>query len=287
MGIYLHTTPGRLARFATEMTNDAAVLACPNCALALRLSAAGATCANGHSFDRGRGGYLNLFVGGRLSAATTPGDTPDALAARRRFLAAGYYAPIATALAQAVGEPDGPVLDVGCGEGYYLAQLDLPGLYGLDVARSAVQMASRLLPDAQFVVGSAYRLPVLDGSVAAVLSVFAPHPFEEFQRVLHTGGRWVTVTPGPNHLREMRPVLSGESERKAVERLARRAVAPVEAFAAQRVEFELQLTAEALGDLFYMTPIQWQAGASGSDSEVGRTVSVDVWVASSSAWEAA
>lgn len=269
------------------MTNDAAVLACPNCALALQLSPAGATCATGHSFDRGRGGYLNLLVAGRLSAAATPGDTPDALAARRRFLTAGYYAPIATALVQAVGVPAGPVLDVGCGEGYYLSQLGLPGSYGLDVAKSAVQMASRLLPDAQFVVGSAYRLPVLDGSVAAVLSVFAPHPFQEFQRVLCTGGRWVTVTPGPNHLREMRPVLSGESERKAVERLARRAVAPTEAFAARRIEFELQLSAEALQDLFYMTPMQWQAGASGSDSEVGRTVSVDVWVASSSAREAA
>jgi len=263
------------------MTNDPAVLACPNCALALRLEVTGATCANGHSFDRGRGGYLNLFVGGRLSAATTPGDTPDALAARRRFLGAGYYAPIAAALAQAVGVPEGPVLDVGCGEGYYLSQLDLIDLYGLDVAKSAVQMAARLVPDAQFVVGSAYRLPVLDGSVAVVLSVFAPHPFEEFQRVLRPGGRWVTVTPGPDHLQEMRPVLSGESERKAVERLARRAVAPVEAVAAQRVEFQLQLSAEALRDLFYMTPIQWQAGASGSDSHAGRTVSVDVWVASS------
>ena len=152
------------------MTDHSTVLACPNCALALTFSARGATCANGHSFDRGRSGYLNLLVGGRLSAATTPGDTPDALAARRRFLGAGYYAPIAEALAEAVGVPDGPVLDVGCGEGYYLSQLDLVDLYGLDVAKSAVQMAARLLPDAQFVVGSAYRLPVLAGSVAAVLS---------------------------------------------------------------------------------------------------------------------
>ncbi len=266
------------------MTNDAAVLACPNCALALQLSSSAAACANGHSFDRGRGGYLNLLVGGRLSAATTPGDTPAALAARRSFLGEGYYAPIAAALAAAVGVPDGPILDVGCGEGYYLSQLDLVGLYGLDVAKSAVQMAARLLPDAQFVVGSAYRLPVLDGSVAAVLSVFAPHPFEEFRRVLQPGGRWVTVTPGPNHLREMRPLLSGEAERKAMERLARREVAPHEAAAAQRVEFELRLSGQALRDLFYMTPIQWQAGASGSDAQGGRTVSVDVWVASSSPW---
>ena len=115
-----------------------------------------ATCERHHSFDRGRGGYLNLLVGGRLSAATTPGDTPDALAARRRFLGAGHYAPIAAAVAAVVGTPAGPVLDVGCGEGYYLSQLPLPDRFGLDVAKSAVQMAARLLPDSQFVVGSAY-----------------------------------------------------------------------------------------------------------------------------------
>lgn len=269
------------------MTNDAVVLACPNCGLALTLSSAGATCPSGHAFDRGRGGYLNLLVGGRLSAATTPGDTPDALAARRRFLGAGHYAQIATALKEVVGVPDGPLLDVGCGEGYYLAQLGLPLLYGLDVSKSAVQMATRVLPDAQFVVGSAYRLPVLDHSVAAVVSVFAPHPFEEFERVLRPGGRWVTVTPGTNHLREMRPQLSGDSERKASERLARRAEAPPQAAAARRVEFQLELTAEGLGDLFFMTPIRWQAGASGGASKTGRTVSVDIWVASSAEWERA
>jgi 23S rRNA (guanine745-N1)-methyltransferase len=263
------------------MKPDAAVLACPNCGVVLQLSAAGAACAHGHSFDRGRGGYFNLLVGGRLSATTTPGDTPDALAARRRFLGAGYYAPIAAALADAVGVPDGALLDVGCGEGYYLSQLDLTDLYGLDVAKSAVQMASRLLPEAQFVVGSAYRLPVLDASVAAVVSVFAPHPFEEFQRVLQPGGRWVTVTPGPNHLCELRPVLTGESELKVAERLARRAAAPPEAAVARRLELQLDLSAEALRDLFYMTPIRWQAGSTGASTEEGRTVSVDVWVSTS------
>jgi 23S rRNA (guanine745-N1)-methyltransferase len=257
------------------------VLACPHCGLPLLLAEAGASCATGHSFDRGRGGYLNLLLSGRLGATTTPGDTADALAARRQFLGAGHYAPIAAALAAAVGVPGGPLLDVGCGEGYYLSQLPLPGRYGLDVSKRAVQMAARLLPDAHFVVGSAYLLPVLPGSLAAVISVFAPHPFDEFQRVLQPGGRWVTVTPGANHLREMRPVLAGEALRKAEERLARRQLPPTEAATATRVQFELALDATALHQLFYMTPIQWQAGATGAAADHGRTVSVDVWVSTS------
>ena len=257
------------------------MLACPHCALALTLTDTGAACATGHAFDRGRGGYLNLLVGGRLGPTVTAGDTPDALVARRRFLTAGHYAPVARMLAAAVGTPPGPVLDVGCGEGYYLSQLAAGPQYGLDVSKAAVQMAARAHPSTQFVVGTAYRMPVLDASAGAVISVFAPHPFEEFQRVLRPDGWWVTVTPGPCHLQEMRPVPTGEAAARTQERLQRRAAPPPEAAHSVRVEFTLDLTAEAARDLFLMTPIRWQAGAR---LEGPTRVTVDVWVASTRAW---
>ena len=60
-------------------------------------------------------------------------------------------------------------------------------------------------------------------------------------------------------------------------------MAPTEATVAERLQFQLDLSADALRDLFYMTPIRWQAGSTGAESEEGRTVSVDVWVASSRA----
>ncbi len=254
------------------------MLACPHCALALTLNGRGATCPSGHSFDRGRGGYLNLFVGGRLGPTVIAGDTPDALAARRRFLTAGHYSPIANALARAVGEPRGPVLDVGCGEGYYLSGLAAEERYGLDISKAAVQMAARAHPTIQFVVGTAYRLPVLDHAVGAVISVFAPHPFDEFARVLRPDGWWVAVTPGPRHLQEMRPVPTGESEHKVAERMQRRSTPPPEAVAATHIEFTLDLPADAAHDLFLMTPIRWQAGAR---VEGPASVTVDVWVSTS------
>jgi 23S rRNA (guanine745-N1)-methyltransferase len=251
------------------------VLACPHCRLALRLSATSATCATGHSFDRGRGGYLNLSVGGRLSSGALAGDTPDALAARRRFLSAGGYAPIARALADAVGTVDGAVLDVGCGEGYYTSHLTAAARYGLDVSKRAVQMAARLLPDSTFVVGSAYRLPVQDASVAVVTSVFAPHPLDEFARVLTPDGRWVTVTPGPMHLAELRPSSDGSTGTKAIDRQRRRAEPPEGASSATHLEFRLDLDDATADDLFLMTPIRWQA----STRPPVDAVTVDVWVA--------
>lgn len=256
------------------------MLACPHCKLALTLTGSGAVCASGHSFDRGRRGYLNLLPGGRLSPTAISGDTPDALAARRRFLTAGHYAPIARALADAVGTPPGPVLDVGCGEGYYLSQLNVADTYGIDVSKAAAQMAARAYPNTQFVVGTAFRLPILDHSAGVVISVFAPHPFDEFSRVLRPDGWWVTVTPGPCHLQEMRPDVGSESATKVDQRMQRRSVPPPEATSAVRVQFVLDLSAEAAHDLFLMTPIRWQA----ADRVDGpASVTVDVWVSSSRA----
>lgn len=252
------------------------MLACPHCGLPLTLVRATASCASGHAFDRAAGGHLNLLVGGRLPSSAIAGDTAESLAARRRFLGTGAYAPIAAALADAVGSVDGAILDVGCGEGYYTAHLTATHRYGLDISKRAVQMAARLVRDATFVVGSAYRLPVLDASIAVVTSVFAPHPLDEFARVLRSGGRWVTVTPGPKHLVEMRPTVDGIAGSKALERQRRRAEPPAGATTAQRLELTVALDGPTADDLFSMTPIRWQAGARPPAS----TVSIDVWIAS-------
>ena len=251
------------------------MLACPNCSLALDVTEFGATCTNRHSFDRGRDGYLNLLIGGRLSSDAVPGDTGESLAARRRFLAAGNYLPIANALAAATAGAAGPVLDVGCGEGWYLTQVE-GDRYGLDVSKTGVQMAARAHPDMMFVVGNAYRLPVLDGSVGVVMSVFAPHPFDEFARVLRPDGWWVTVTPGPLHLQEMKPDLSDRD--RVSERMKRRSEPPAEARSSTRVQYSLQLTERSAADLYVMTPLRFQkdAGPQGL-----REVTVDVWVSSS------
>ena len=251
------------------------VLACPHCMGVLHLETSGARCDAGHSFDRAREGYLNLLVAGRLAPSTVSGDTADALLARRVFLSAGWYSPIADALAHILGNVDGPVLDVGCGEGYYLAHVDSPAKFGIDISKKAVQMASKFMPDAHFAVASAFRLPVLVQSCAAVFTVFAPHSFDEYNRVLQPGGRWVTVTPGPNHLQEMRPEYDADA--KADERFERRNEPPIQADTSERVQFPLELTEAAAEALFSMTPLRWQTAA---DAAPTRHASVDVWVSS-------
>lgn len=250
------------------------ILACPHCQLPLTLSPLSANCGGGHSFDRAREGYFNLLPSGRVASTVTSGDTSESLAARRRFLNAGWYTPIATALREAMGDLDGPVLDVGCGEGYYLSHIAAPAKFGLDISKKAVQMASKSYPDTQFVVGTSFRLPVQPASCAAVFTVFAPHSIDEYLRVLQPGGTWVTVTPGPMHLVEMRPA----RDEKILEREQRREEPPT--IDSVRVQYTMDLTDNAARDLFTMTPLQFQASASTAVHTV-RSVSVDVWVSRS------
>lgn len=70
-------------------------LRCPVCAQDLRRAGGSLRCDRGHSFDLARQGYVEL------SAGPLPhgGDTPEMVADRAAFLAAGHYAFIAGALA--------------------------------------------------------------------------------------------------------------------------------------------------------------------------------------------
>jgi 23S rRNA (guanine745-N1)-methyltransferase len=254
------------------LSTSESVFACPHCNLPLQLESLCARCSNGHSFDRAKEGYFNLLRAGRLPASSTPGDTAESLGARRQFFATDSYAPIAEALRDALGSIDEAVLDVGCGEGYYLSHVEAKQKYAIDISKKAVQMTSKRVPDAQCAVASAYQLPVLDHSCSAVFSVFAPHSFEEYARVLKPGGTWVTITPGPQHLLQMRPHRDSAID----ERERRRSEPPQEAMHAVRIQFDLNLTDEASQNLFSMTPLVWQTAANASPVS---HVSVDVWVA--------
>jgi len=185
---------------------------CPVCGLPLALEDRALRCRLGHAVDVARQGYANLVVGGR----THPGDTSAMVAARDAFLAAGHYAPVAQAVADALASdgalPPGPVVDVGGGTGWYLAQvLDrLPAAVGvrdglcLDSSTAALRRAARAHPRVAALGVDVWQgLPLADGCAAAVLSVFAPRNPAEVARVLAPRGRWVVVTPRPEHLQEL------------------------------------------------------------------------------------
>jgi 23S rRNA (guanine745-N1)-methyltransferase len=223
-------------------------------------------CGHRHAFDMAREGYVNLLLPGR-KRPKIQGDTKVMLQARRRFLEMGYYGPLSRAVNEQVaarlgGQTAVTIVDVGCGEGWYLGQLqqrlaDVTGcFFGVDVAKSAVQMAAKRYPAAQFVVADVWqKLPFADASVAVLLYLFAPRRAAEFARVLASDGLLLIVIPQPHHLQQLSEKLGlldieAEKQQKVVAQLA-------DSFTLQVIEpvtIEMGLDRTALEDLVQMTP---------------------------------
>lgn len=237
------------------------VLACPHCGAPLFDEPGGVGCPEGHRFDRARQGHLSL-LGPRARLDTA--DSVDMVQARAEFLEAGHYRPIADALSAAVLAigpfRQGPVVvEIGAGIGWYLGRLldDLGSgsSIALDASKPAAKRAAKV-PGVLSVVADAWSpLPLLDGSVDVVTSIFAPRDGTEVVRVLRPGGLFVAVTPLPEHLLELRELLAmltvddGKADRLA-------ASLPTELTEVRRdeVRFPLSLDRSAAAALVRMGP---------------------------------
>ena len=194
-------------------------LACTvrGCGLALERRERTFSCPRGHAYDIARTGYVNLLQP-QDRRSTAAGDAAEAVAARRRLLEAGIgraalEAFVARAAARLAGDAD-VVVDLGAGGGDALAALHarrpIPGI-GIDLSTAAADLAARRFPALTWVVANAdRRLPLLDGSVALMLSLHARRNPEECRRVLRPGGRLLVAVPAADDLVELRTSVLGQ-----------------------------------------------------------------------------
>ncbi|QNI03801.1 methyltransferase domain-containing protein [Halomonas sp. SH5A2] len=273
-------------------------LACPLDGKPLTPSDSAWCCSAGHSFDMAKQGYVNLLPV-QQKRSSDPGDSKAMVAARRRFLEAGHYQPIAEAVSRAVfdhaeqGLPRDTFscLDAGCGDGYYLRELANAGssetplaLMGLDISKWAVQAAAKQdtkqAPQSCWVVGSNANLPVQSRVLDCVLCMFGFPVFHEFARALKPGGLLIQVEAGADHLRELRDIIypTLKPERTSD-------VEPPAGFASlgsETLRYTLTLNdAEAIADLLVMTPHFYRATTEGREKAAALgeiTMTVDVRV---------
>jgi 23S rRNA (guanine745-N1)-methyltransferase len=210
------------------------LLTCPvrGCGEPLERRERALACPRGHSFDLARSGYANLLQP-QDRRSKNPGDSLDSVEARRRLLDAGYGGALLRALleeVESIGLPAGAaVLDIGCGEGYYLGSIGRERsieAHGVDLSAVAIDLAARRYPEATWTVANADRaLPYAAGAFDLVLSIDARlHP-AEMRRVLKENGHLLVAVPGPDDLIELRAAVLGEGRRRerleaAAERLA-------------------------------------------------------------------
>lgn len=229
---------------------------CPICQQALEADATPVRCANGHSFDRAKQGYLNLLPV-QNKRSKNPGDSKEMVKARREWLSLGFYEPIVAGIAQLLDGVSAKVLDAGCGEGYYTSALAqyCGEICGSDISKEAVLSAARQYPKIEFTVASNRDLPYQDQQFSAVLSLFGFPVEEEFIRVLQPGGRIITVDPTRDHLIELKEALYTEVKVASIPSLAGCTLE-----CEIPIEFELRIDQpELIQKLLAMTPHYYRA----------------------------
>ena len=241
-------------------------LVCPVCGNVLHRSEKEYRCENRHSFDIARQGHVNLLVV-QQKHSLNPGDTREQVLSRRAFLEGGFYAPIADALCEAAKElgATGPILDVGCGEGYYCTQLaDALGaeLVGLDISKEAVRCAAAKYKGHQWICGTASHLPVKNGSVGTLTSLFALTLPEEFRRVLAKDGLYFQVLAAQDHLLGLKSIIYPELKLKEKDSVPK--LPDFERIKSVPIRFTFTVEGAQVRNLLSMTPHVYRISKEGA-----------------------
>ena len=243
-------------------------LVCPICGAQLHKSDRSYLCPNRHSFDIARQGYVNLLPV-QQKHSLNPGDTKEQVLSRRTFLEAGFYDPIAKALTETAQElgAGGPILDIGCGEGWYSSRLadDLGAeLVGLDISKEAVRFASAKYKQHLWLCATAAHIPVEDESAGLVTSLFALTLPEEFSRVLRPEGLYFQVLAAQDHLLGLKSVIYPELKLKEKD-----SVPDLPGFTLVKsvpIRFTFTVEGEQVRNLFSMTPHVFRISKTGAEN---------------------
>ena len=242
-------------------------LLCPICGSQLNIRGRQYLCSNNHSFDIARQGYVNLLTV-QQKHSLNPGDTREQVLSRREFLEAGFYAPIAQTLIDTARDLglSGQILDVGCGEGYYSSRLaDALGaeLTGLDISKEAVRCAAAKYKGKQWLCATAAHIPVEDGSVDLLTSLFALTLPEEFHRILKEGGCYFQVLAAEDHLLGLKGIIYDALHYKE-----KNTVPELPGFTLERsvpIRFSFTVEDQQIRNLFSMTPHVFRIGKAGAE----------------------
>ena len=242
-------------------------LVCPVCGEMLRRGEKEYRCENRHSFDIARQGHVNLLVV-QQKHSLNPGDTREQVLSRRAFLEGGFYAPIADTLYKTAKElgAKGPILDVGCGEGYYSARLADAldaSLTGLDISKEAVRCAAAKYKGKQWLCATAAHIPVEDGSADLLTSLFALTLPQEFARVLKPGGYYFQVLAAEDHLLGLKEIIYDQlhfKEKNTVPELP-----GFDLVKSVPIRFSFRVEGKQVQNLFSMTPHVFRIGKNGAE----------------------
>lgn len=176
---------------------------CPVCRSPLAQEETRYACPNRHTYDIARQGYVNLL----RKKPDTLYEHKALFQARRTVYQASFFAPVEQALRTMLPQTGGILLDAGCGEGSLLAALAQDTSWqgiGLDISKTAVQMAAAAYKRHRWCVADLCDIPLPERSVDVIVNMLTPANYGEFTRVLKAGGLLLKLMPDEAHLVQLR-----------------------------------------------------------------------------------
>jgi len=183
------------------------IFICPICKSHLAENNHTFICDNNHCYDISKQGYVNLLRS-QKSSKKRHGDDKLMLQCRHDFLERGFYKPLLDEIANVVNQKSCTkpitILDVGCGEGYYTANIHTAVensiVYGIDISKDALIYALKRDKELRLAAASCSELPVQTESCDVVMNIFSPTNADEYARVLKHDGILIRAVPLENHL---------------------------------------------------------------------------------------
>jgi 23S rRNA (guanine745-N1)-methyltransferase len=258
---------------ATFVSTLESMFSCPICGSSMHVEALKSlVCANNHTFDFAKQGYINLMV----KQSKTKYDVQ--LFEERHHLIAGkgFFKPLIEAITDIVHQRNGQgsgtlsLLDAGCGEGSHLSAIcdrisngmDRPVMgAGIDIAKEGIHSAAKHYSDRIWSVADLAQIPFKDHQFDVILNILSPSNYTEFSRLLNKDGLVVKVVPNSGYLKELReaffidPKKQSYSNAETVARFREY----FEIVDRTRVFYTQTLDHTSIQSLVHMTPLAWSA----------------------------
>lgn len=201
----------KIERGAMFIQTQSDLFRCPTCHQMMHAQEKALVCLEGHRFDVSKKGTLYF-----LNHQVKTDYDREMFEHRRKLIVHGMYQPLLDLLQPFCQNQR--ILDVGCGEGSFLQQLNeqatiLPSV-GFDISKEGIYLASDYGENVFWCVADLTNLPFQEDRFTTILNIFSPSNYQEFQRVLVDGGQLIKVVPRSGYLKELRAAFYPEDEKK-------------------------------------------------------------------------
>lgn len=235
------------------------LLACPFCQEAFELEGYSLICRQNHQFDLSKKGTLYF-----LNHSIQTEYDKKMLFHRGLMIQSGMYQLVLDEIVKLI-DVKGTTLDVGCGEGSFLAELSKLGVkgpkIGFDISKEGIYLASSQPIDSFWCVADLTNLPFSETSIDSVLNIFSPSHYNEFRRVLKPTGAVVKIVPEANYLKELREAFYPNNLEKQVysnEKVVAKFSQELTLTHNERITYTFAIPENRRLDILEMSPLEWQ-----------------------------